>query len=890
MSMPEPVKRALALSAGASFVKCALQVNPFPYLAKSGKTTSYDEGSYNEVLVAAFLEHEIRAIGVADHHNVDSSQSLCEVARQAGITVFPGFEAKSKEGVHFLCLFDSQSDTDVLNRHLGECGIKRAADEPEPCKYDASQLLARVGAWGGVAVAAHATNPGGILKTLSGKARANVWTDPELLAVAIPGSVEDLPNDLKVVVTGKAPEYRRTHPIAVLNAADVSDPSQVGKPGSWTWIKMSSVSIDGLRQAFLDPESRVRLSSDSVPPPHTELVAVAWEGGFLDGVAIHLNENLNVLIGGRGAGKSTMIESLRYAFDVAPIGKSAAAAHEGFVRNVLRPGTKVYALVSSPRPSQRRYLVERTVPDPPVVRGEDGALLSLRPSDVVPHLEVYGQHELAELAELPERRARLLERFVSTDHSDAATASGVIKKLAASRKRLVEIEEAVVDIDDRLSEIPAIEEQLKRYEEAGIEAKLRDQGQLGREDAIIARTRARVEPIRDVLRDLSEQVPFDRAFLSDQAVEDLPHRELLHRADAVLAVLEARLVAIRGNLEEVLLEAESGLSAIATELGQLRSATQAELEKTLRSLQTAAVDGQQFLNMRRRLEDLRPLLERRALLGRERKERLSDRGSLLDEWRNLHSQRFRLLERAAKKVSKDLAPLVRAQVTFQGDREPLVKLLEKRIGGRLDRVRERVRTIQDLSLIELAATCREGAAAVSERYGVSGAQAEALAGAPASVLMEIEELELGPTTDIELNIAAEGEPHIWRRLEDLSTGQKATALLLLLLLESTDPLVIDQPEDDLDNRFITEGIVPRVRDEKRRRQFIFSSHNANIPVLGDAELIAVLRPLGDGGVARAGIAPNEMGSIDDPQVRLLVEELLEGGREAFESRRRKYGF
>ena len=130
----------------------------------------------------------------------------------------------------------------------------------------------------------------------------------------------------------------------------------------------------------------------------------------------------------------------------------------------------------------------------------------------------------------------------------------------------------------------------------------------------------------------------------------------------------------------------------------------------------------------------------------------------------------------------------------------------------------------------------------------------------------------------------------FRALEELSTGQKATAVLLLLLLESDAPLIVDQPEDDLDNRFITEGVVPRMRNEKQRRQFIFSTHNANIPVLGDAELIVGLSASGEAEHGRARIAPEHMGSIDTQPVRELEEEILEGGKEAFERRRRKYGF
>lgn len=87
----------------------------------------------------------------------------------------------------------------------------------------------------------------------------------------------------------------------------------------------------------------------------------------------------------------------------------------------------------------------------------------------------------------------------------------------------------------------------------------------------------------------------------------------------------------------------------------------------------------------------------------------------------------------------------------------------------------------------------------------------------------MKKIQLPPVTKIELNVAPEGEANNWKALDDLSTGQKATAVLLLLLLESDAPLVVDQPKEDLDNRFVTEGVVPKMREEKRRRQFVFTT-------------------------------------------------------------------
>ena len=318
---------------------------------------------------------------------------------------------------------------------------------------------------------------------------------------------------------------------------------------------------------------------------------------------------------------------------------------------------------------------------------------------------------------------------------------------------------------------------------------------------------------------------------------------------------------------------------------------QAAYEKILRELQKSRVDGEEFIRLRRQIEALRPLRESQASLRRVEKEQSDRRRGLLADWEDLKGEAFRHLDRAARKVNRQLRDRVQIEVTVAGDREPLFKILRDDVGGRLAEAIETLRGARDLSLTQFVAACRDGAQKVVESFGgIPAKQAESLAEAHAEVLMRIEELDLPPTTAIRLNTAPLGEPPSWQTLDELSTGQKATAVLLLLLLESDAPLIVDQPEDDLDNRFITEGVVPRMRAEKQRRQFVFSTHNANIPVLGDAELIVGLTASGEAERGHARIAPDHVGSIDDRQVRELVEEILEGGKDAFERRRRKYGF
>lgn len=146
-------------------------------------------------------------------------------------------------------------------------------------------------------------------------------------------------------------------------------------------------------------------------------------------------------------------------------------------------------------------------------------------------------------------------------------------------------------------------------------------------------------------------------------------------------------------------------------------------------------------------------------------------------------------------------------------------------------------------------------------------------------LLELQAFELADQPHIELVV--DGKP---RSIFELSIGQKCTAILTLLLVESDIPLIVDQPEDSLDNKSIYEQVVKLLRQEKEQRQFVIATHNANIPVLGDAELILALEAEEERGWVE------QHDAIDNTKVQEAVKKILEGGNEAFERRREKYGF
>ena len=869
--------------AGAVFHRCALQVNPHP---------DGDAPSHAAAVVAKAVELGVSVLAVNGPSGVAAFRTA---AAGQGITLFPGFELTSAEDIHVLCIYPPDTDEGQLEQFLGQLGVDRFASSADPSSVSFENVLTRVRVQGGVAIAAHAAPDGGLFDGLSPQA----WRSEDLLAVRIPGPVEELPEDVRRILENRSADYRRVHlagdkqAVAVINAKDVTTAADLEHPAATCRIKMSEVSIEGLRQAFLDPDSRIRLNrqdGESEAEAHTELMSLAWEGGFLDGASISLNPNLNVLVGGHGAGKSTIIESLRYVLALDPVGEEAGKAHQGIVRHVLRSGTKVSLRVRCYRPATREYLIERTVPNPPVVRDENGLVSSLLPRDILPRVEVYGQHEISELARSGEKLTRLLDRFAQFDPSMPRRKADLHRDLRKTREALLDVQAELRHIEERLATLPSLEETLERFREVGLEDRLRGRSLLVRGEQVMDSIPERLRTFRDGLEAMRQELPLNRVFLSPEALEDLPGRDILGGADRVLERLSSDLQSIVRQLDEALARADDGIAEVRSRWDRHRLEVQNAYEEILRELQQAAVDGEEFIRLRGEIEGLRPLQDRQSLQQQQESEYLNRRRALLAEWEDVKAAEFRALDRAAQNVSGRLTGRVQVEVTAAGNREPLAALLRNRIGGNLKSTIDKLAGLDTMSLVDLAAACREGADALVDAYGLTRGQARNIAEAGPDIALRIEELELPPTTTIRLNTAPPGAPPSWQALDALSIGQKATAVLLLLLLESDAPLILDQPEGDLDNRSITEGIVPRMREEKQRRQFIFSTHNANIPVLGDAELILGLTASGESGGGQGRIAPEHLGSIDTQLVRALVEDILEGGKDAFETRRLKYGF
>ena len=877
----------------ARFWRCALQVNPSGYQSKyRGAEHGLDEASYNQQVLDQCLTLGIKVVGIADHGSVDAVDGLRLFLEPHGIVVFPGFEIASSEKIHMVCLFPEGTTKDHLNRYLGKLSLTDSQDTVQPSSKTCLDLAQIIFDLGGFWYAAHMTGASGLLRlNQDGGGLAHIWKNEALVkAGQIPGPLKDLPQNYKQIVLNKDPNYQRAHHIALLNAKDVAKPDDLADPCASCWIKMTRPSFESFLTAFKDPDSRIRLGL--LPEAHySRMENLHFHGGYLDGIGIELSAHLNAVIGGRGTGKSTLVECLRYVLDVPPRAVSARRQHDEIVKANLGAGGRIELAVLSRAQNGRRYSVSRRYGEPPIVKDDTEQAPTLLPGDPLPRIEIYGQNEIFELARDPASQTAILNRFLPGGSTLASELSSVAKRLTDNRNKLLTATRQKDELQAQVARLPKLTEQVQQFKSLGLEDKLALVPQLEREKQLAKRVIEELTRVAEGLASLNDSLP-DTAFLSDKALVGLPHAHILISMRAALDGLGQEIGTQLAGLRKLHGSTATATNEQQAELKIKLDAESAALEKVFASLPAFSGKpgrdvGRAYQELLREIETIRPSEARVSTIDKLLHELESQRRNLLDEFSQLRDQRTDELRKAAKKLNHKLDGKLRLNLKVGAQRKALKEFLLQVPGLGEKKLAWIDQSGDDLTVPALVKAIRDGESAIKTLtwdWGMQPSVVEALARLDRGLVLELEEIDLQDRILIELNIAHEGE--LFKPLDQLSTGQQCTAILHLLLLENDDPLIMDQPEDNLDNAFIAERIVTQLRGAKTERQFLFATHNANIPVFGDAEWIGIFSSDG----SRAQMPAEAQGSIDVPAIRERVAEILEGGREAFSQRKEKYGF
>lgn len=606
---------------------------------------------------------------------------------------------------------------------------------------------------------------------------------------------------------------------------------------------------------------------------HIERVQI--EEGFLDGLDVSFAPGLNVIIGARGTGKTSLIELIKFCLDVK--GHTPETSRRSFdhALSVLGSGQVTVTIADG----SRRVMVTRTAND-------------VGPRATEPYVAplVFSQTEIESVGLQSSGRLGLLSGFsdVSTDSAaerDAAAEARSLTAQAAALRRELE------DLQRRAAEIPAIDAELAKLapseqqlstlsaeaakRKAELDALTSDISRKSVAEAVVARLKQKMDGWRSAIAAAARTPPLQEHW-PEAPEEGNP-----------LAPIHARFAKVQGYLKAALDElalADGEVSSIAASRnsGRLASEEKARhLRKELETLQAGAGNvarqGQQLRERKAQLEALKALLTQRTV---DLTTLVSSRGTVLDRLEELRDARFTSRARVANDLNKVLGPRIRISVSRAGQHEPFGAAIADALKGSGlkygDLAQALAKKVSPRELLEAAEA--DDIVFIAEAAGITQDRSERL-------LTHLREADLGAVgtasvadlVDFQLLDGTD-----YKDISELSTGQRCTVVLPIVLRHTERMLIVDQPEDHIDNAFIAETLIQSVLARDPTGQIIFTSHNANIPVLGNADKVVQLGSDGKRGY------PLAAAGLETVAVVNAITTVMEGGLKAFEQRRSFY--
>lgn len=612
-------------------------------------------------------------------------------------------------------------------------------------------------------------------------------------------------------------------------------------------------------------------------------------GGFLDGLRVDFADGLNCIIGARGTGKSTILEFIRYAMDALPQGDVAPAMRKRVDALISQnlDGGRVELTVESK--DGLTYIISRADGEEPVVLDAQRkpTAISLKNRGLF-RANIYSQNDVETIADQGRYQLDLIDGFESARLANLDYSIRDIRNhLITSAHTLEPMRRNLVVLEEELKKLPDIEDRLK-----GLAV-----GPDGGNDEINKAHAAKARRDREAraVKSVGQQIT-----ALHQGIENLVGRVRSQIAPLLGREFSAGENAalfkeLAGALDVCAKEVDSHLSGAVRRIeafedslsntGDKLSAAHQEQEMAFRALIEKHREHQSQSVERTGLEKTRnELLEKRRLreeLLRQIAAAEEERIKLLDQLSELRDERFAVREEIALRLNQELMPEIRVSVRQHGDPSEYQSFLEDTLRSQNRRPALMAqKLVNALTPGQLASIIRSrDTQALVERADLNPDQAgkvmAAFSGEPS--LYELETVELRDDPSIELKDGAD-----YKGSASLSTGQKCTTILPILMLESESPLLVDQPEDNLDNRFIFKTVVDKIHKVRAARQLIFVTHNPNIPVLGDAARVFVMESDGDHGTKAAE------GTVDECKESIVT--LLEGGEKAFRQRGQRYQF
>ena len=825
-------------------------------------------------------------MAVADHNSAEWVDKIKEAALGKPLTVFPGVEITVSDGFHIIALFDVDRDRDYIVAFLGAIQIK-------PSEYGATTTSSKIGSyevieqilkWHGLPILAHIDSHKGAFKELRGNDLTSLFNKANYAAVET--STGDLPSGFDLA-------HGFTKSPTCYQASDNPDPiertkhSEKGLGTNCSFFKLETpINLDGIKQCFIDPSVRIRKHGSRINQQYPHIISISASSGFISDQKILFHPGLNSIIGGKGVGKSLLIELIRFVFGQPSTIPIIADDHDSKIKKMLGELNSVAATFQMA--SGDIYEVKRTYKatssEFEIKNISSGKKENYRICDFFPIL-AYSQTEIIEIAKDEGSQLKLIDGFI--DHKKYLNAIDEIqssliendRKMAECWNAKQNLEQCEKDRDTCIANISEIEKKLKI-----VGADLL----IYKEHTELEEKKKYFENILDYLSKLQKDLTKHKHDLTKVLTPTIPlelnDSEIHDIYDTVNKIRNQSIDDINGRLQIVI----DSITEI-TEKRKQWMEYYSEKEKAYLEIvasederkkdETKRKAFQEELNKAQcRLSQIQTLVSALEFTREERSKLLSElsnkfleyyaaRKQVFDQIQMRSNGRLRLNLHHMKNVKKYSAA-IKKELHSNNIRST-----------EFDNIATNISPSEFISLV--LNKDKDNLKIIGK---ITDSTAEKVIG-----LFHLED-KYEQLFSLEHNYYPEDVPEIqfkkpsgaYAPLNELSIGQKCTALLIVGLSDGTRPVIIDQPEDSLDITTVWEDISLKLRDAKDRRQFIVTTHNASVGVASDSDMFIEIRSTSK----KATV--NCWGGIEDKQAREAVLTNLEGGLFPINLRLQKY--
>lgn len=880
--------------AGATFVRADLHIHSF---GQGGSYDVTDSTMTPENIVDTAIEKGLSVIAITDHNEIDNIKRALTHSEGKNILVIPGIEVSTTQG-HLLLYFEGFNE---IRNFYGKLTI---SEDKERCSQGITECLTIAEQYGGIGVLAHIELTSGFEKTINrfGPQMKDVLIHKNLwgLEISSKQSVSFYTDSDDIADRKSLIQDRRE---TLLLSADYdlpklmsSDSHTLARLGTnadgenkLTRIKLDSLNFQSFKIALMSSSSRIRLE-EFIPEKVPRFIGLKIEGGLLDKQLIKFSNNLTCIIGGRGAGKSTLLESLRECSG--NNSKSKVVNSEVWAEKIT--------LVYEDETGQNHTLTREKNSE--VINSNDPANGITK----IP-IESYGQGETAETIQHSDQNPQVLINFLDSfiDLTSLKVEEDEIRQL------LIANQSELNKYRTEVSNIPETEKQ-KTILEGKLEQLKKDKvGDLVKYQTALLKER---EIRKNIVRDLKELIERYRNIFSDNSVfknfelltdgEIIVGKDYFGKVKEIVAqfskIVESKATELNQSLGEKVKELKEQLDGwsekekgiqekidekktelegkgIPFDIGKINQIANDVIyyQDRLKKLQQRNAELQEF--SKKRLELLK---KRKEIKDKIYYHRLNFGNTVNENLKNTVDGFFVSVKFEQGKYSPQFEEAIKLLMQWKTSRVSKAEYLAKSISPFNFAIWVRKRNLDILKTI----FDDEGARVFSDG-DISGILTRLTEN---NNFEDYETLifEDRPSITVTKYVNEEdgSQKIVSKSLSHLSLGQQQSILLAILLQsKSKVPLLIDQPEDNLDSEFIYKTIVANLRKIKEKRQVIIVTHNPNIAVLGDAELIVPLKSTSIKSII------TERGSIDKEETRNLCCDILEGGRQAFVKRKDIYG-